>query len=326
MRSSTDIDTMQKTPEYREAFAQKMRSTPVVVALALLATFLWGTAYPCIKIGFELFAVDTMAEQMIFAGVRFIGAGILLLLYCGLTQRSVRLVRRDLPGVGLLGLVMTTLQYVFYYVAIFHVSGTKGAIINSSSAFLGVIFAHFLVKGDRMTTRKAIGCAVGFSGVIVINLGGAMGGFSLLGDGAMLLATSMFALGGIISKTVTRTVDSALATGWQLTFGGMLLWLIGWIAGGRLNAGTPVAWVLLGYMMMLSAVAFSVWALLFRYNPPAKISVYTLMVPVFGVLCSGIFLHEPVFKLRNFVALALIVSGIWVVNRPRKQADDAKIE
>lgn len=83
-----------------------------------------------------------------------------------------------------------------------------GGILNSTQSFMGVILAHFLYgKADRMTPRKAIGCALGFSGVLVATLGN-HGSGSPAGVAYMLIASVIFALAGPWNKAVTQKVDS----------------------------------------------------------------------------------------------------------------------
>ena len=208
-----------------------LRGGPLTHLLAVCAVFLWGTAFPAVKRGYALFllAPDDMAGRMAFAGERFVLAGVLTLVCTAvLTRRPPTIPRGRWGGVALLALVQTTLQYLFFYAGMAHTTGTKGAIIDSSAAFIGVLLAHFLCAGERMTARRAAGCAVGFSGVVLVNLGaGGMGGFSWRGDGLMLLAAASFAFGGVISGRAARGLDPAAVTGWQLLGGGALL-----LAGG----------------------------------------------------------------------------------------------
>ena len=209
----------------------------------------------------------------------------------------------------------TVLQYLFFYAGMAHTTGTKGAIIDSSAAFIGVLLAHFLCAGERMTARRAAGCAVGFSGVVLVNLGaGGMGGFSWRGDGLMLLAAASFAFGGIISGRAARGLDPAAVTGWQLLGGGALLLAGGAAMGGRAVPPSGAAWLLLGYLAVLSAMAFTIWTLLLKYNPVAKISIYNSLTPVFGALCSAVVLGERFFSIKNLAALALVCGGVYLVN------------
>jgi drug/metabolite transporter (DMT)-like permease len=89
----------------------------IVFLLASLCCLLWGSAYPAIKTGYALLAIarDDVASQLVFAGYRFIGAGLLLLLVSALTRKPVLTTGRAHAGKLLcLGVLQTTLQYVFF--------------------------------------------------------------------------------------------------------------------------------------------------------------------------------------------------------------------
>ncbi|MCI8491805.1 DMT family transporter [Anaerotruncus sp.] len=295
-----------------------LRGGPLANLLAVCAVFLWGTAFPAVKRGYALFllAPDDMAGRMVFAGERFVLAGALTLVCAAVfTGRPPSLPRGRWGGVVVLALVQTTLQYLFFYAGMVHTTGTKGAIIDSSAAFIGVILAHFLCAGERMTARRAAGCVIGFLGVVLVNLGAdGVGGFSWRGDGLMLLAAASFAFGGVISGRAARCLDPAAVTGWQLLGGGALLLAGGAAMGGRAVPPSGAAWLLLGYLAALSAVAFTIWTLLLKYNPVAKISIYNSLTPVFGALCSAVVLGERFFSIKNLAALALVCGGVYLVN------------
>lgn len=141
----------------------------VAVAMAIVCNMLWGAAFPFIKMGYRLFAIDAADTLSIlcFAGVRFM-LGAVLVWICGaaLERKPLPMPRgRVLAECCALGLWQTTAQYFFYYSAVALLTGALGGILNSTQSFLGVILAHFLYgKADRMTPRKAVGCALGFGG------------------------------------------------------------------------------------------------------------------------------------------------------------------
>ena len=175
----------------------------VVLALATLCCALWGSAYPAIKNGYALLNIarDDVASQLVFAGYRFLFAGLLLLVMAALMRKPLwKLDARDVGRLTLLGLTQTSLQYVFFYVGLAHVTGVKGSILNATGTFFSVLLAHFIYHNDRLTHRKALGCAIGFAGVMVVNLGG--GGqmnmeFTLLGEGFIVLAAFVLSAGTI---------------------------------------------------------------------------------------------------------------------------------
>ena len=288
---------------------------------ALLATFLWGTAFPAVKTGYALFAIgsDDTAAQMLFAGLRFAAAGVLTFAVEAVVSRRLALPeRKKLPGLLLLALVMTYLQYLFYYIGLANTSGVKGAILNASGTFFTMIIAHFFCVGDRLNGRKSAGCLLGFAGVVLIHLGGEMGGFALRGEGFMLIAAACFAVGSIISKRVSPGLSPLMVTGFQLLIGGAGLILTGSAMGGRLTSWNAAGVAVLVYLACLSAGAYTLWTLLFKRWPASSVSVYSLMIPVFGSLMSALILGEPLFRLQNLLALALVCGGIAVVNLEKK--------
>ena len=172
-------ETIEKTSKNRY-----FKSQPRLILSALLCCALWGSAFPCVKIGYELLAIADTGSQILFAGYRVFLAGILTFLLGSLMERRLLRIRRSsLPAVIGQGLLQTTGQYVCFYIALAHMSGSKGSVINASNAFFTIFFAHFFLKNEKIHLKKALGCLVGFAGVILINLGpGDMGGgFTFLG-------------------------------------------------------------------------------------------------------------------------------------------------
>ena len=97
---------------------------------------------------------------------------------------------------------------------------------------------------------------------------------------------------------------------------------MGLLTGGRIGLPSqPWAYLLMLYMGLISAVAYSLWGLLLKYNPVSRVSIFTFLTPLFGVLLSALFLGEAeqAFSLRTLAALVLVCAGIYAVNR--RQAD-----
>ena len=138
----------------------KIKNKSLMAALAVLATFLWGSAFPSVKLGYEIFKIqgDDIGSKLLFAGIRFAAAGLMVLAVLGVQTRQ-----RPLPKKGAfkhlltLGILQTTIQYYFFYVGLAHTTGAKGSIINSFTAFFPVVLAPFFFKSDRLTAKKIIG-------------------------------------------------------------------------------------------------------------------------------------------------------------------------
>lgn len=311
-------------PAVSQARTDLYQDRRFVVGMAVLCCLLWGSAFPAVKAGYALLhvaKVDT-AAQMLFAGWRFLAAGLILLVLAVLNRKPIAVARPQVGRVIGLGLVQTTLQYVFFYVGLAHASGVKSSIMNATGAFFGVILAHFLFPDDRLTPRKVLGCLLGFAGVLAVNLGGKGLDFefSLLGEGFVVIAAFVLAAASIWGKAISQAVDPMVMTGWQLAIGGTALLAIGAVAGGRLSGFDVRSLALLAYMAGLSAAAFALWSLLIKHNPVGLLAVFNFLIPVFGVLLSALFLHEPVLAWKNAAALVLVCGGIWLVTRRRGAA------
>lgn len=295
-----------------------------VFVLATLCCLLWGSAYPAIKNGYVLFGIgkaDT-AAQLLFAGYRFALAGLFLLVATAAMRKPLfALSLRQFGQVALLGLTQTALQYVFFYIGLAHASGVKSSIMNATGVFFSVVIAHFLYADDRLRSRKALGCLVGFLGVVVVNVGGNGNldfDFSLLGEGFVSIAAFVLAAASIYGKRLSRDIDPLVMTSLQLAIGGLLLTGIGLAGNGHLAAPSLPSGVLLLYLALLSSVAFALWSLLLKHNPVGLIAAFNFLIPVFGVALSAIFLGESILRWSYLAALLLVCAGIWMVTRPSR--------
>lgn len=296
---------------------------PIIILLALFCTILWGTAYPAVKIGYELFAIDSANDfgKLLFAGLRFTLAGLMTLAVSVILQKKLVIPQRQhWRGIALLGLVQTTGQYIFFYLGLSNTTGVKGSILYALATFFVVIFAHFLFPDDKMNLQKILGCCIGFVGVLLITFDGTGlgGGFTFTGEGFIMLSTLSSALGALISRSVAQGQDPVVVTGYQLTGGGLILIFIGLIGHGHFDSVTAPGILLLLYMAFLSAAAFTVWTMLLKYNPASKIAVYNFLIPIFGTTFSVMFLNESIFNLRSLLALILACTGIYIVNKEFK--------
>lgn len=298
-----------------------LTSTWFVALGASLCCLLWGSAYPCIKIGYELFNIEAndLSGKFLFAGFRFTLAGLLVLLIALLTKKNLTFFSRKTWGqVFIFGVTQTTLQYIFFYLGLAYSSGVRSSILNGTGAFFSILIAHFIYKNEKLGFSKALGCIIGFLGIVLINLddsGTLFSAFSLKGDGSVILAAFILSAASIYGKRITQHQDTFVVTGYQLTIGGFILVLLGILLGGSIGPFTLTSLGLLLYMAALSAVAFSLWAVLLKYNSVGKVAIYNCLTPIFGAFLSAIFLGETIFEFKNIIALILVCLGIFIVNR-----------
>ncbi len=299
----------------------------VVLLLAGICCFLWGIATPAIKIGYRLFGIDgaDTASILLFAGSRFLLAGLLVILYHSITKRHwIWPPKGSGRAIGHLALTQTVLQYVFFYVGLSHASGVHGAIITGTNVFFSILCASLIFRYEKLELRKIVGCVLGFLGIVLVNLAGSGGqggmGISFLGEGFVLLAQLFYALSGSLVKRYAKDFDVVTLSGYQFMAGGMVLMLIGVACGGTLSGSAGfLGGALLMYMGFLSAVAYTLWGVLLKYNPVSRVTIFGFMNPMFGVLLSALLLGESgqALNLHTLAALLLVCLGIYVVNREK---------
>lgn len=301
---------------------------PGLILGCLVSCGLWGSAYPCVKIGYELFGItgSDVASRLVFAGTRFTIAGIMVVVGISIAQRRALLpAKRDLSAIGILALFQTVLQYFFFYGGLSHAAGVTSSIIGAAAYFFAILFAALIFKTENLTRKAVIGCTIGFAGVVLVNLGGsgdAAFSFALNGEGFILLSSVAGAISTCFIAVLGRTHDSVLLSGWQFVTGGVVLLGCGLAMGGSLCPVSPgPAFTLILYMGFISAMAYTLWSRLLAANPVSRVSIFGFMTPVFGAGMSAVLLGEtdavnPLFAL---IALALVSAGIVIVNRPNSQ-------
>ena len=302
----------------KEHFMQK---TIVVWLGALLCCALWGSAFPCIKIGYRLFDIASgdVAAQILFAGCRFTLAGVLALAIGSALNREWLVPKhRSYGRIAKLALLQTVAQYIFFYVGLANTTGVKASIIEGVNVFIAILVASLLFHQEKLSAAKILGCVIGFAGVVLVNISG--GGldleFHFTGEGFIFLSTIAYAFSSVFLKRYSKEDNPVLLSGWQFVFGGLVMIVCGLLAGGRLSEWSVAGVLMLLYMAVISAVAYSLWGILLKYNPVSKVAVFGFMNPVFGVILSAILLHEgDSIGVMCLVSLALVCAGIYIVNR-----------
>lgn len=284
---------------------------------AVACTALWGSAAPCVKTGYALLGIESgdVFSQLVFAGVRFGLAGVIVLLVTAVTRRRVLPRKSDLRGIICIGLFQNVIQNIFYYGGAALTTGTKTSLLSGTQTFFALLLAHIALKDDKLNLRKSLACAAGFAGIITLGSGrGGMGGFSVPGDIFVLLSAVSAGAGTLAMRAFTPGRDAMILTGWQLFSGGAILAVSGLAGGGTLGTVTAGGALLLSYMVVLSAAAVTVWTALLGRFSVGQVGLFGFLIPVFGAFFSAIVLKEKVFTVQNMAALVLVSGGIAIAN------------
>lgn len=288
---------------------------------ALTAAIAWGWAYPLIKLGFQEFGItaDMTGSKMLFAGIRFTISGLIVLAIAKATRRSFSIASAGSWAYLLtFALFNTTIHYACFYIGLSHSEGSRAAILNSLGVFMLVLLACMFFKSDKLTTRKIVGCAIGFTGILALNLGnGNSGQFSLLGDGMIILNALCSAIAGLMTRGLGKRMDIFAGTGYSLAIGGILLILPGILIGGTLPAVTLTGIIYLILLIAISALGFTLYNKLLSCNPVGKVAIFNSLIPAVGAITSCICLNEP-FYWKYVMATILATTGIYIINKGKR--------
>ena len=293
-----------------------------MVLLASLCQALWGVVFPVIKKSYELFSISGVGYTLLFASIRFMIAGvILLLLDTFMEKRFPVLDKKGYASVFMLGTIQTGLAYAFQYIAMISASSINCSILNGTGVIFSTIIAHFISKDDKMNGRKALGGVLGFIGVLVCFLwGGKLEGFSLKGEGLMLLSILTFVTGTNLSRIVTTGIKSVVVSGYNLLVGGAELFILSLFLGGRIGNGGLYGIMCLVFLSLTSCVCLYLWTALSSANSVSKVAVFQCINPITGAIAASLLLGENVFQPKYIVSVLLVTISIIIITKGRKKA------
>lgn len=294
-------------------------SHPIFITVtALLCCALWGSATPFIKIGYNLLLPERdVPSTILFAGIRFFFAGLLTVVIFSIARKKFLYPRVENYGkVALVSAFQTVFQYIFFYVGLANTSGVKGTILTGSSTFFAILVSSLVFKLEKLNTKKIVACVLGLSGIVVINLTGLNLNMNFLGDAFCVFSAISLAISSTLIKIFSKDEDPVTISGYQFILGGAVMIIIGLAFGGKISLGSGKGIAVLVYLAFLSAIAYSLWGILLKYNPVSKVTIFSFTTPVFGVILTALLLTENsnVDIINLIAALILVCLGIFVLN------------
>ena len=258
-----------------------------------------------------------LASTILFAGIRFALAGILTVVIYSVARRRVLLPKRDSLGIiAIVSVFQTMVQYFFFYVGLANTTGAKGTILSGSSSFFAILISCLVFRQEKLTVKKVVACLVGFAGIIAVNLNGLDFSMNLLGDAFVLFSGVSLGISSVLIKRFSSREDPVVISGYQFILGGTVMALVGLIFGGRIDLSNPVGILVLLYLSALSAVAYALWGVLLKHNPVSRVTIFSFMTPVFGVILTKLMLPDEsdVHILNLLISLVLVALGVFLLN------------
>ena len=174
--------------------------------------------------------------------------------------------------------------------------------------------------GERLRASQWAGLALSFFGVALaigvpqadVDANVLLGDLMIVGGGALWAATTLIAKG-----TRLRFAAPEKALGYQVALSIPILGLAAWLSGETLTrVPGPLALSLMAYQAVwVVGTTFTLWFALVKTYSASKLSAFTFITPLFGVVASYFIMHDAVTMVFGAAAL-LVIAGLYLVNRP----------
>ncbi len=279
--------------------------------LTLLCVFL-GIGQVAMKVA------NAGISPILQGGLRSLLAAGLVGLLCAVRGISLRVSRVALVPMIVAALFFTA-EFAFLYPGLERTTASRAVIFLYTSPFVVAAGAHFLIPGDRLTWSKTAGLLAALAGVMIVLAGRETTGVSSLAGDLLCLA------GGISWGFLTLSIRATRLAAerpervifMQLFISGLLLPIISLALGERgITDLSPLVLSAFGYTVIFVAfITFttSLW-LMTRY-PASRVMAFLMITPVFGVAAGVLLLNEQL-TIHLGIGLAVVVLGLWLVNRP----------
>jgi drug/metabolite transporter (DMT)-like permease len=283
--------------------------TAILVMIACCTC--WGLNQVTIKVA------NVGISPLMQAGLRGAGAGLLVLLWS--TARGIRVFERDGSlGVGsLLGLVFAV-EFMMLYWGVTFTTASRAIIFVYLAPFVVAIGAHLWIPGERLGFSQVAGLIAAFAGMLVA-FGDALRLPSLtqlMGDLLVVGSAILWGVTTIMVKTTRLArIPPSKSLLYQLAGSALLLPLSPLVGESGITKPDLAVIAALAYSTIgVAFVSYLAWYWLIVNYPATKLSGFSFLAPMIGVIAGGLLLGEPL-SAALWAALALVALGIYLINR-----------
>jgi drug/metabolite transporter (DMT)-like permease len=281
----------------------------------------WGTTYGAIRLG-----MTSGFPPVLFSAFRYLFAGVLLLCFFALSRRMILPNGRDIRRMIISGFFFFISGNLLMVYGQRTVGGGIASLLNAGYPFWVAVCTRLWNPSEQTPPQVWLGIVIGMVGQTLIIAGH--------WDDQQVVATPqglMLILGGLLSGSFASVymrkypieTEPVQAAGWQMVLCGIPMAIVGWLNGeyNALPLGST-AWIALAYLVLIgSVVGYSLFVYAIRHLPAQQVSVYAYINPIIALLIGAAWMHEPV-TWRMIVAMAVIFTGVYLVNRGMQQREE----
>jgi drug/metabolite transporter (DMT)-like permease len=281
--------------------------------LLLLLGILWGTA--------PILAKIVVAEVPVFTlvGGRLTLAAALLWLILRLRGERMPTDRRSWTIYALQGIFNAAVPFCLISWAVQSIPGGLAALLQATTPIFTLLLAHFFIGAERFTPARVAGVLLGFAGVLLQMISTLQVGLTanLWGQMAVILACILFGAMAIASRRFMQGQPPLQSATGALTAGAIFLWPFALLIDQpfTISPGMPVIISWLALALLASVVARTVYFTIVNRTSATFVTMVMYILPITGLIVGAILLGEAL-SLSLLASLALILAGIFLVNRP----------
>jgi len=281
------------------------------IAEGLLFTILWASASVAGKFGL------TSAEPMVLFTIRFLLAGVILLVYVHGIERQRLPVGKEWRHVTIFGLFNTALYLGFFIVALQYVAaGITSLAIALNPLFIGLMSAVWTRR--RISWMEWGSILLGVVGVGIASYPLLQSAHATVG-GLMLLALSMitYSFGSVYYATITWQLPRISINAWQVFISGLMISPLIFVMHKNENHFDATFWFSQAWLViMVSIFAVQLWLRLLKTDA-VRASLWLYLCPIFGFLFSWLLLNEPV-SYYTFLGAMLVIVALYMGQHQKK--------
>ena len=287
------------------------RPTPLDIAKLLLVGAIWGGAFLFIAIALEDFGPISIATWRVS-----LGALVLLVIALLIGQAFPRGLR-NWRLIIIVGCLNSAIPFFLISWGQQFVSSAESALLVAMGTFCSLLLSHYTSHDERINRSRAIGVSVGFIGVLVLVFWDILesGTGSLKGQLAVMAAGCSYAISSVIARRLTHLpmISTSAAT---MVSASLYMLPLAFLLEDPLPASVGSASLLaLGYLgVFATALGMTIRFFIIRANGAVFMSQVGYLVPLFGVLWSGLYFADAI-NLQTLLSLALIMLGIGITRR-----------
>ncbi|MDX1512363.1 MAG: EamA family transporter [Gammaproteobacteria bacterium] len=286
------------------------------LALLFLLAAIWSSSFMFIKIGVATVPPVTMVA------CRLVLAAIILLAYARARGHRIPSSLTAWSTFFFVGVVGNVIPFGLIAWGEIVVDSGLAAILMGTMPVATALLAHAFTADEKLTPRRAAGVVLGFSGTVLLVGVSALSGLG--GETAAQLAIAggalCYAITTVFVRRFARLPDPVMAAGAMLA-GAVVV--VPWAFAVDSPLDLSPSWASMAAVAVLGVVSTGFAALLYFYLirvvGAAVFSQVNFITPALGVAFGIVFLGETP-DADAWLALAMIVSGIWLVTRARRAA------